>query len=348
MQSRDLAAARWLSAQLGTDDLAMAPASEDASFRRYLRVRHRGRSWVLMDAPPAHEDSRPFVDVARRLAAAGVTVPTVVAADLDRGFLLLDDLGTTCYLDRLVDTTADALYRDALVALDRIQAGADGRGLPRYDQARLQAEMALFPDWLLARHLGLAIDDDARGVLERVFGRLTAACLEQPQVFVHRDYHSRNLMVLATGNPGILDFQDAVVGPVTYDLVSLLRDLYVAWPRPRVERWVADAHARLAGRDPSAAGDLATFRRWFDLTGVQRHLKVAGIFARLWHRDGKARYLADIPLTLEYLLAVARRHAELGELVALVDRLDLPRRVARANALAGVDRNPATACPPPL
>ena len=322
---------RWLAEVLGRDDFALAPASADASFRRYLRVAVGGDTWILMDAPPEHEDCRPFVQVAALLAAAGVRVPEVRAADLEHGLLLLDDLGSELYLAHLDDAGADRLYEDALRALVRMQRDVPADALPPYDAGRLRDEMALFPDWLLARHLEAPPDGAERATLGAAFDFLVEAAQAQAQVFVHRDYHSRNLMLLAERNPGVLDFQDAVRGPLTYDLVSLLRDAYVAWPEPRVRGWV-ERYRRLAVESGLAGvPDAGALLRDFDLMGVQRHLKVAGIFARLFHRDGKPGYLADIPLVLDYLLRVAARYPELAPLVALCEARDLRAAVAAAN-----------------
>jgi aminoglycoside/choline kinase family phosphotransferase len=316
----------WLTQTLQMDVRSIAPASSDASFRRYFRVqRAEGDSLIVMDAPPAQEDSRPFVEIAGRLHTIGLNVPTVLAADLERGYLLLSDLGSTRYLDVLDESNVEPLYRDALDALEHLQThGPRDASLPAYDRALLLAEMQLFPDWLLARHLQLALSAEQRAMLARVFELLADAALEQPRVCVHRDYHSRNLMVMDAGNPGLLDFQDAVVGPLHYDLVSLLRDCYIVWPREQVEAW-ALAYGRRPGiRALSGTVDDATWLRWFDLMGVQRHLKASGIFARLWHRDGKPGYLGDVPRTLHYLVEVAARYPELASLHALLRETVLP------------------------
>jgi aminoglycoside/choline kinase family phosphotransferase len=249
----------------------------------------------------------------------------------DQGFLLLTDLGTTMYLPELSRPgQADGLYADALDALVRIQSrGAEAaRQLPPYDEALLRFEMSLFPDWLLARHLGLELTDDERRVLARAMDALVANALGQPQVFVHRDYHSRNLMVCPGANPGILDFQDAVRGGLTYDVVSLLRDAYVAWPQESVARWALEYRRRAAAAGLDVGRDDAQFLRWFDLMGLQRQLKVAGIFARLWHRDGKRGYLADIPRTLQYAVGECSRHADFSALGHLIERRVLPAVVA--------------------
>lgn len=290
--------------------VAPEPASSDASFRSYWRVRSGGRSFVVMNAPPGKEDVAPWLDVARRLRVAGLNAPEVFATDLDQGFILMSDLGTRTYLPELRDDTVDALYGDALQALLRMQAQVDTDGLPAYDHPRLLAEVELLPTWFLQRHLGRTPACDGWDVIEQAFDLLLRSALAQPRAFVHRDWHSRNLLLVEGANPGIVDFQDAVRGPLTYDLVSLLRDCYVAWPRERVLAW-AEGH-RLALR---AAGltdaDESTWKRWFDLMGIQRHVKVLGIFCRLWYRDGKAGYLGDLPLVLRYTLEVADEYPEL-------------------------------------
>jgi len=257
----------------------------------------------------------------------GVHAPRVLERDAANGFLLLTDLGSTTYLAELADhARARPLYDDALDALARIQVRGDphARELPPYDEKLLRFEMSLFPDWFVGRHLGITLDNATRQQLDRAFDTLVANALEQPRSFVHRDYHSRNLMVYPGDNPGVLDFQDAVHGPITYDLVSLLRDCYVAWPETEVTRWALQFRAKLmtAGRD--AASDEARFLRWFDLMGVQRHLKAIGIFARLWHRDGKPGYLGDIPRTLGYVRSVSRRYRELDGLDRLIEALVVP------------------------
>jgi aminoglycoside/choline kinase family phosphotransferase len=306
----------WLARHCPAPVEGFEPASEDASFRRYFRVRTPEGSLILMDAPPAREDMRPFVEVARHFHAIGLNVPELVAVDLEQGFLLLSDLGDRLYLDALSEATVERLYGDALGALLIIQGLGDTGALPAYDRDLLLAEMGLFRDWLVGRHLGMTLDDAGRAMLSAAFDLLADSALEQPQVCVHRDYHSRNLMVTARNNPGILDFQDAVTGPVTYDLVSLLRDCYIAWPRARVEDWALGYKelAEQGGVLVRDAHDEETFLRWFDWMGVQRHLKAAGIFARLLHRDGKPGYIGDIPRTLGYVVEVCDRYPELAAL----------------------------------
>lgn len=318
----------WLEDELDFSEYNLMPASSDASFRRYFRVTHDGSSYIVMDAPPEKENTRPFVTVARLLLDVGVNVPEILDESPDLGFLLLSDLGSRPYLDDLNDDTVERLYGDALGALAAIQAAAPVRGvLPDYDQALLMREMALFRDWLVGTHLGLVPSKPQSLMIEQAFARLAENALSQPQVCVHRDYHSRNLMVTRRNNPGILDFQDAVIGPVTYDLVSLLRDCYIAWPRARVEAWALGYQelALQSGILREQHGDPGQFLRWFDLMGVQRHLKAAGIFARLNHRDGKPGYLDDIPRTLGYVIDVARRHGEIAGLGEFIESEVMPR-----------------------
>ena len=325
LDTRGAALAAWLRGILATADFRFEPASEDASFRRYFRVRADSRTWVAMDAPPPMEDCRPFVSVLRLLRGAGVNAPQMHAADMDQGFVLLDDLGSRCYLDVVDEANADSLYTDAFETLLEMQCRIGAGQVPAYDERRLRSELDLFPEWFLSRHLGIELEGTLALALDETFETLIEICREQPQVFVHRDYHSRNLMHLERRNPGVIDFQDAVDGPVTYDLVSLLRDVYVRWPEDRVDDWVDRYHERAAARRLVDAGR-ERFRRWFDLTGVQRHLKIAGIFARLWHRDGKPRYLDDLPLTLAYLAEVSSRYAELDAVAKVLDEFDIAGR----------------------
>ncbi|MGI9245858.1 MAG: aminoglycoside phosphotransferase family protein [Steroidobacteraceae bacterium] len=324
---------RWLEASLGFERYGIAPASADASFRRYFRVTREGQpSLVVMDAPPGKEDVGPFLKVAAMLQQIGVNAPRVLERSAQDGFLLLTDLGTTMYLPELAQPgRADALYGDAFDALVRIQShGATAAAeLPAYDEKLLRFEMSLFPDWLLQRHLGLELTGAESGILRAAMDALVANALEQPQVFVHRDYHSRNLMVCPGDNPGILDFQDAVRGGLTYDLVSLLRDSYVAWPQDRVVGWALQYRRAATAAGLATGRDEAQFLRWFDLMGVQRHLKVGGIFARLWHRDGKRGYLADIPRTLQYAVGSCARHADFVGLGRLIEQRVLPAVIAR-------------------
>ena len=311
---------QWLRDTAKLTDFLIEPASEDASFRRYFRVSIGGRTYIAMDAPPDKEDMRPFVHVSRILHDIGVHAPELLQVDLDRGFILLADLGTQLYLDVLSADNVDRLYGDAVGALLAIQAcGPDSHGLPPYDRRLLLGEMGLFPTWLIGTHLSMPLSGGQRAMLDDAFARLADAALAQPRVCVHRDFHSRNLMVTRENNPGIIDYQDAVVGPVTYDLVSLLRDCYIAWPQERVEAWALGYHelALQSGVLQQGHADQEQFLRWFDWMGVQRHLKAAGIFARLFRRDGKPGFLADIPRTLGYVIEVSSRYSELTGLADL-------------------------------
>ena len=312
----------WLSSELDFSEYTLEPASSDASFRRYFRVVHAGESLVVMDAPPSREDTRPFVQVSGMLAGLGLNVPQVIDEDPEQGFLLLSDLGSRPYLDALNDETVERLYGDALGALATIQACTPGDApLPAYERTLLLNEMELCREWLIGKHLGLALTGQQSSMLDAAFDLLADSALQQPQVCVHRDYHSRNLMLTESNNPGILDFQDAVIGPVTYDLVSLLRDCYIDWPRERVEDWALGYQtlALQSGVLQEGHDDPQQFLRWFDLMGMQRHLKAAGIFARLNHRDGKPGYLGDIPRTLGYVVEVASRHDDLAAFGEFID-----------------------------
>jgi aminoglycoside/choline kinase family phosphotransferase len=321
---------RWVGQVIGTGDCTIRLASADASFRRYFRVSARGSSHIVMDAPPDKEDMRPFVEIAGRFRAIGLNVPEVLEQDTAQGFYLLTDLGDRLYLTQLNEDTVERLYGDALGALVVLQAGifADAGFLPEYDRTKLMREIELFREWYLGRHLGIALTAGQSGLLDESFERLVDAALGQPRVWVHRDYHSRNLMVTPRNNPGILDFQDAVRGPITYDLVSLLRDCYIAWPRARVEDWVKGYHDLARQSGLPVGEDADAFLRWFDLMGVQRHLKATGIFARLKHRDGKPGYLQDIPRTLGYVMAVSARRVELEPLHGLLTELKVPGAAA--------------------
>ena len=319
----------WLATVLGTRDYALAPASADASFRRYFRVTlasparvgANARSLIAMDAPPPREDCRPFVHVAALLAEAGVNAPAVHAQDLEHGFLLLADLGDTTYLRALDEHNADALFGDALDTLVRWQGATRAGALPPYDAALLRRELMLFPEWYVARHRGITLTAAEEASLLGVFERIIAANLAQPAVFVHRDYMPRNLMV-SVPNPGVLDFQDAVIGPITYDVASLFKDAFVSWPEERVLDWTIRYWERARRARLPVAADFGAFWRDFEFMGLQRHLKVLGIFARIRHRDGKPGYVEDTPRFLAYARPVAARYAELAPLVRLLDRLE--------------------------
>ena len=329
----------WLADELrwpGT--LRLEPASADASFRRYFRVwRPAGGTGIVMDAPPDKEDTAPYLKVSGLLHDCGVHVPAIEAVDTARGFLQLEDLGGTHMLARLrAGGDADLLYGQALAALALIQVrgGAALPSLSPYDAAALRREMELLPAWFCARHLRLDLGAADTALLEETFGFLERELLAQPVVFVHRDYHSRNLMITAERSPGVIDFQDALAGPIGYDLVSLLKDCYVSWPRARVLAWLEDHRLRLQAAGALVGADSAEFVRWFELAGLQRHLKVLGIFARLWYRDGKREYLVDLPLTLQYVRDAAARYGELRRFSAWVEATLVPG-LAAANAREG-------------
>lgn len=304
---------QWVHSLPDWEHAILEPASADASFRRYFRARGTEGTAICMDAPPDKEDVSTFIDITHRLHQAGVHAPQLHAQNLLDGFLLLEDLGSTPYLSRLSAETVKDLYADALSTLMLLQQ-AEADNLPLYDDQRLRAEMDLMPQWFLKTHLGLSEHEIPYDLINNTFNALVDSALEQPSVFVHRDYHSRNLMLTPKHNPGVIDYQDAVLGPATYDLVSLLRDCYIVWPQQQVEWWV-DCYRKeaiLQGVIPPI--DQPTFMQWFDLMGVQRHIKVLGIFARLYHRDGKEAYLQDLPLVLSYVLKIGARHSETHEL----------------------------------
>jgi aminoglycoside/choline kinase family phosphotransferase len=313
---------QWARQRLDWPDVELTPASVDASFRRYFRVQQGDASYILMDAPPDKEDCGPFIHVSELFLGLGLHVPEIMARDLEQGFLLLSDLGNRLYLDELNENTVDRLYGDAMGALATLQScDPGGSALPSYDRKLLLFEMSLFRDWLVGTHLDIRLDRSQQEDLQRSCDLLADNALRQSVVCVHRDFHSRNLMVSPHHNPGILDYQDAVIGPVTYDLVSLLRDCYISWPRQRVEDWAIGYFelAQQTGILRPDQSDERQFLKWFDWMGVQRHLKAAGIFARLNHRDGKPGYLDDIPRTLAYVVDVCARYGELSELGELTE-----------------------------
>ena len=315
----------WLESLAPRYELAarsLRPASVDASSRRYFRLDYDGGSLIAMDAPPATEDSRPFVRIAALMGAAGINVPEVLASDLAQGFLLLTDLGDTTYLQALNAGNAAELFGDAIDTLIRWQRCTVDGLLPAYDEALLRRELSLFPDWFIARHLRHKLTASQSAVLDEMFARIVAANLAQPKVFVHRDYMPRNLMV-SKPNPGVLDFQDAVVGPIAYDVVSLFRDAFVSWDDERVLEWVRLYSHRARAAGLAVPADFREFWRAFEWMGVQRHLKVLGIFARIRYRDGKPHYLEDAPRFIGYVRAVAQRYGELAPLARLFDELEL-------------------------
>ncbi|WP_053162923.1 aminoglycoside phosphotransferase family protein [Pseudomonas sp. P1.8] len=320
----------WLDEQLATlfteqgwgcvPPATLTAASSDASFRRYFRWEGGDRSFIVMDAPPPQENCKPFVDIAFLLAKSGINVPKIYAEDLERGFLLLNDLGNKTYLDVIDSENADNLFADAIQALLAFQQLPMVAPLPSYDVALLRRELELFPEWYVKRELGVEFDSAQQALWQQVSDLLIDSALAQPKVLVHRDYMPRNLM-LSEPNPGVLDFQDAVYGPVTYDVTCLFKDAFLSWPEERVRGWLEDYWQQAGAMDIPVQPDLEDFLRASDLMGVQRHLKVIGIFARICHRDGKPRYLADVPRFFGYIEAVVARRPELAGLAELLGSL---------------------------
>ena len=311
---------QWLESIAENTYTNLQPASADASFRQYFRVTNTldNKTYVVMDAPPEKENCHLFVLVTELIRGVGVNAPDIIALDLQQGFLLLDDLGNKPYLDHLNNDTADELYIDAINALIKMQT-IDAM-LPAYNETLLQTELDLFEAWYLNRHLNIQLNENQKVSLNLIFKILIKNAEEQPQVFVHRDYHSRNLMITDNNNPGVIDYQDAVIGPVTYDLVSLFKDCYIQWPEEKIEHWLDLYLARLT---PTRFIEKETLLYWFDLMGVQRHLKVLGIFARLNYRDGKSQYLNDLPLTLKYIVDTCEKYDELQPLKQLLEETSI-------------------------
>lgn len=324
----------WLTSSLGLNAQGIAPASSDASFRRYFRIFDGGISYIVMDAPPNLEDCRQFIKVARAFHDMDMNVPLIHEQDLKQGFLLLSDLGDQQYLSVLDESNVEQLYGDALEALYRLQVGSQGqeRFLPPYDKALMYREVRLFDEWFLTKYLDVRLSDEQSEMLEGAYQFLITEALQQPKSWVHRDYHSRNLMLCEQDNPGVLDFQDAVYGPVTYDLVSLLKDCYIHWPRERVVAWVRSYYERIEGELDLEGYDEKAFLRAFDIMGAQRHLKAIGIFARLKMRDDKPGYLKDIPRTLNYVCEVAGAFSELTEFHVFLVESVLPKMARVASA----------------
>lgn len=317
----------WLKAGAGLTNFEIEVASADASFRRYFRVITPQGTFIAMDAPPDKEDCQPYLKIATAFFDIGLNVPKIFAKDLGQGYLLLSDLGKTQYAAKLNRDTVDQLYADALDALCVLQTTNKPASveLPPYDHALLKREMGLFDEWFVGKHLGINLTKPEMTLLANLKEQLAQAALEQPSVWVHRDYHSRNLMVTEQHNPGVLDFQDAVFGAVTYDLVSLLRDCYVAWPTEKVYQWVEAYRRKLLANSTLPVSDSDQFKRWFDLMGVQRHMKAIGIFARLNYRDGKPGYLPDIPRTLNYVMEVSKQYKDYKPFYELIQERILPK-----------------------
>ncbi|MEQ7920111.1 phosphotransferase [Xanthomonas sp. WHRI 1810A] len=298
----------------------LTAASSDASFRRYFRWEGEGRTFIVMDAPPPQENCKPFVDIAHLLSGSGINVPKIYAEDLNQGFLLLNDLGRETYLDIIEEQNADKLFADAIDALLAYQQLPMDAPLPSYDVALLRRELELFPEWYVKRHLGIEFDQAQQASWQQVSDLLIESALAQPKVLVHRDFMPRNLM-LSEPNPGVLDFQDAVYGPVTYDITCLFKDAFLSWPEARVDGWLRGYWAQAGKLGIPVQDSVDEFLRASDLMGVQRHLKVIGIFARICHRDGKPRYLADVPRFFAYIEAVLARRPELNALSNLLTSL---------------------------
>jgi len=312
----------WLQGLFPEQTFTLTPASADASFRRYFRATFAdGMTRIVMDAPPEHEDCRPFLQVGKLFEAAGAHVPHVYAQDLAQGFLLLSDLGNTTYLQALNANTAKPLYAAATDALIKIQLASDVKNLPPYDEALLRRELNLFPDWYIAQHLGVTLSAHQQNKLEEVFARIVKNNLAQPMVYVHRDFHSRNLMV-ADVNTGVIDFQDAVFGPITYDLASLFKDAYIRWEEADVMDWLINYWERARAVGLPVNADFGEFYRDYEMMGAQRHLKVLGIFARLAIRDGKTGYVKDMPLVMDYLRRACVRYIDLKPLLNILDELE--------------------------
>lgn len=309
----------WAQTALSDPTFELQSASEDASFRSYWRGQSNGQTWIVMDAPPEKEDTDPWLAMAKRLTDAGLNAPLIKAVDSENGFVMMSDLGTRLLLPALNSDSVDALYAQAMHALLQMQSKLASDDLPAYDENRLVAEMELMPTWFLQRHLGFTPSCPQWDVIEVAFRCLITNATQQTQVFVHRDYHSRNLLLSDTDHLGILDFQDAVHGPMTYDLVSLLRDCYIAWPNEQVEAWV-EQYRLLAEGAGLRTGTAKQFLRAFDLMGLQRHIKVLGIFCRLYYRDGKAGYLKDLPLVWQYTRTIGNKYPDIAPLIALLEQ----------------------------
>ncbi len=333
----------WLLNLYPNEKFSIAPASADASFRRYFRASFADRTLIVMDAPPQHEDCQPFLHVGKLFEESGAHVPHVYAQDLAHGFLLLSDLGCTTYLDALKPGNTSQLYASATDALIKIQLASRENELPRYDEALLRRELNLFPEWYIARHLGVTLTKKQSDGLERAFRRILANNLAQPCVYVHRDYHSRNLMYIESPlsnslpragektnekrnfltSPGILDFQDAVYGPITYDLASLFKDAYIKWEEEEIMDWIIRYWQKARKAGLPVREDFGEFYRDYEMMGAQRHIKVLGIFARLYHRDGKDGYLKDMPLVMDYLRRACERYIDLKPLLNLLMELEI-------------------------
>jgi len=315
----------WLTEILGTSAFNLKPASEDASFRTYHRLFLKNKTFIVMDAPPEQENCKVFIKITKKLRACDVNVPIIHNVNIEQGFLLLSDLGNDLYLNKLNKSSIYELYSDALSTLVAIQVLVNVGGVDEYDKSLLISEMNLFREWLIEKHLNIKLSDSQVKILTTLFDLLVNNALQQPKVFVHRDFHSRNLMVTKENNPGVIDYQDAVYGPISYDLVSILKDCYIKWPKEEIDKWVDFYLNKLYEEKAQYRINRDEFVRWFDLMGVQRHLKASGIFARLSHRDGKHNFLEDIPRTLSYILDLKETYEELQPICIILEELVLPR-----------------------
>ena len=315
----------WLTEILGTSAFNLKPASEDASFRTYHRLFLKNKTFIVMDAPPEQENCKAFIKITKKLRACDVNVPIIHNVNIEQGFLLLSDLGNDLYLNKLNKSSIYELYSDALSTLVSIQVLVNVGGVDEYDKSLLISEMNLFREWLIEKHLNIKLSDSQVKILTTLFDLLVNNALQQPKVFVHRDFHSRNLMVTKENNPGVIDYQDAVYGPISYDLVSILKDCYIKWPKEEIDKWVDFYLNKLYEEKAQYRINRDEFVRWFDLMGVQRHLKASGIFARLSHRDGKHNFLEDIPRTLSYILDLKETYEELQPICIILEELVLPR-----------------------
>ena len=315
----------WLTDVFGTSVFNLRPASEDASFRTYHRLFLKNKTFIVMDAPPEHEDCKSFIKITKKLHACNVNAPVIHNVNIEQGFLLLSDLGDNLYLDTLNDGSIYDLYSDAISSLVGIQNLANVGGLNDYDAILLRDETNLFTEWLVEKHLQIELNENQKKDLDKLFSLLISNAEQQPKVFVHRDFHSRNLMVTKENNPGIIDYQDAVYGPISYDLVSLLKDCYVKWPQEEINKWIDFYLNKRTEEKSKIKINRDEFIKWFDLMGVHRHLKASGIFARLSHRDGKHNFLKDIPRTLSYILDLKETHKELLPICIMIEEMVLPK-----------------------
>ncbi|WP_158089117.1 aminoglycoside phosphotransferase family protein [Cognaticolwellia mytili] len=324
IRTRDLI--QWLTKQFPNEKVTLIPLTGDAGFRRYFRFQHNNQSYIAVDAPPKLSNNQAFIQVQAYLQLANVNVPKVLAKDLSQGFLCLSDLGDALLAEKLSKENMQQHYSKAIIELEKINfcQQATMTTLPEYDEHFIAMELMIFQEWLLEKHLDITLSTEEKTKLAACFNYLSTAIIEQPKVFMHRDYHSRNIMLLENESLGIIDFQDAVQGPVIYDLVSLLRDCYVRWPEELLAPLIEDYRLRVKSHFPDEGLTKEKWQYWFDLTGLQRHLKASGIFARLHHRDQKSNYLTDIPLTLTYIRDISKRHDKLSFLYELVSERIIP------------------------